>query len=88
MNFTAEQYADLVVANTYKVKNIYNLATAIAKVASKYAEWTLESVSRMDWATDGTEEHAERNELAQEEARVKREAYRLALVALTSELPK
>lgn len=87
MNLTAEQYAELVVKKLYKVENLYNLARAIARVADKYAKWTMESISRQTWATDGTEQHANYLALSQHEAEVKQEAYRLALVELTNKLP-
>jgi arabinogalactan endo-1,4-beta-galactosidase len=88
MNLTPEQYAELVIAKAYKVETTYNLARAIARVADKYAKWVMEASNRQTWATDGTETHANYLALSQHEAYVKREAYRLALIALTDKLPK
>jgi arabinogalactan endo-1,4-beta-galactosidase len=88
MNITPEKYAEMVIAKFYKVENIYNLTRAIARVADKYAKWVMEASNRLTWATDGTDEHAKQNELAQKEALVKCEAYRLALFMLTDKLPK
>jgi hypothetical protein len=88
MNTTPQEYAELIIKNVYKVENPYNLARAIGTVANKYAEWVIESISRMNWTTDGTDEHAEQHKPEQDEALMKREAYRLALVMLTDKLPK
>jgi hypothetical protein len=88
MNITPQEYAEMVINKFGQIRNIHHLARSISYVASKYAKWTIESIRRMDWATDGTDEHAKRNELAQKEAQVKCEAYRLALFALTDKLPK
>lgn len=85
---TPQKYAELVVNKFYKVENTYNLARAIARVADKYAKWVMEASNRMTWATDGTSEHEKRNAVAQNEAWVKCEAYRLALRMLTDKLPK
>ena len=88
MNIMPEKYAEMVIAKIYKVENTYNLARAIARVADKYAKWSMEASDRQSWATDGTSEHEKRNEVAQHEAWVKCEAYRLALITLTNKIPK
>lgn len=88
MNYTPEEYADLVIKKFYKAETTYNLARAIARVADKYAKWVMEASNRRTWATDGSEAHANYLALSQHEAWVKCEAYRLALVSLTDKLPK
>ena len=87
MNLTPEQYAELVIAKAYKVETTYNLARAIARVADKYAKWTFTSIERDNYAlTEGVNLGYAYEK--QYEADTKREAYRLALLALMDKLPK
>ena len=88
MNLTPEQYAEIVISKAYKVENTYNLAKAIARVADKYAKWVMEYRNRQHWATDGTPEQENYIAQKQQEAFIKREAYRLALITLTNKVPK
>ncbi len=87
MNITAEQYAEMVIAKLYKVKNHYNLVKAISAVATKYSKWTITSVERNLW-TVGNDEHAKYVAEQQHEAEIKYKAYRLALDTLVAKLPK
>jgi hypothetical protein len=88
MTQTPEQYAEMVIAKFYKVENIYNLTKAIARVADKYAKWLMEASDRMTWAIVGDDEHDKSVELSQQEAWIKCQAYRLALLTLTDKLRK
>lgn len=87
MKLTSQEYAEMIIKEYYKVPNIANLARAIARVADKYAKWTMTSLARDNYALA---EDADLNYAyeQQHEANTKREAYRLALVALTDKLPK
>jgi hypothetical protein len=87
MKLTSQEYAEMIIKEYYKVPNIYNLARAIARVGNKYAKWVMESAERSMYAVIEGYNDTHVAEL-QHEAKVKTEAYRLALVALTDKLPK
>jgi hypothetical protein len=87
MKLTSQEYAEMVVNEYYKVPNIANLAKAIARVADKYAKWTILGFHRDNYALSEDADLALAQEL-QHEASIKREAYRLALFMLTDKLPK
>lgn len=88
MNLTASEYAVIVINKYYKGDSIYGLARAIARVADKYAKWTMECLTRQ--SKDTGEPNADNNYQAdkQYEAEIKREAYEIALRILSSRLPK
>ena len=86
MTQTPEQYAEMIIAEYYKIETPYNLAVAISRVAVKYSKWLDASSDRSMWATDYSNEAyvAEK----QHEANTKCQAYRLALITLTDKLRK
>ena len=86
MNFTPEEYAHLVIRNTYTDETHYGLVTAIAKIATKYSKWTKTNLVRQSWTVGQTDANyiAE----AQYESEIKTKAYQIALLNLTSRLPK
>jgi hypothetical protein len=87
MNINPEDYAKAIVNKLYKVEGPYTLARAIARVADKYAKWISTSVERDKHAMSGGPKDAYIYE-QQHEARVKSEAYLIALNTLTGKLPK
>jgi hypothetical protein len=86
MTQTPEQYAEMVIAEYYKIETPFNLAIAISKASIKYSKWLNASSDRSMWATDySNEAHVAEQ---QHEANVKCQAYRIALLTLTDKLRK
>lgn len=86
MKYTPQQYADAVIKEIYKVENLYNLAPALAYVATKLGIWASKKAEIAIWATDGTEEHAARNYAEWEIADTKFKAYLIAFNTLQARL--
>jgi hypothetical protein len=87
MKLTPEQYAEVIIYEIYKTKNIYNLASAIGYTATKIAMWSSNKADILTWATDGTEEHQARNDAEWENADAKFKAYVIAFNTLSAKLP-
>lgn len=86
MKYTAIAYADMVIRETYKVENIYNLATAIGYSATKIGIWASKKADIATWAALD-EEHEARNQAEWEIADVKFRAYVIAFNTLSAKLP-
>ena len=88
MKYTAQHYADAVIRQIYTVENIYNLGSALGYTATKMSIWASKKAEILTWATDGTEEHQERNNAEWRIADTKFKAYLIAFNTLSAKLPE
>jgi hypothetical protein len=86
MTQTPEQYAEMVIAEYYKIETPFNLSIAISKTAIKYSKWLNASYERALYTVGDHNREFVAEE--QHEANVKCQAYRLALLTLTDKLKK
>lgn len=83
---TAIEYAEMVIRQTYKVENIYNLTAAIGYSATKIGIWASNKADISTWASLD-DEHEARNVAEWKIADMKYRAYIIVFNTLSAKLP-